>query len=1695
MFEVQTKHALSYLGWPAVLAISICFVAAGASAQTASRPDRGLGTLSSYSLSDIENINLTNGNVQLNIPLASLPPLPGGRLKGGITAYYNSKNWDLMLKTKTQQGGYTKNIIQPAMSPSWSFNPMYSLLAIDRKQDFDNSATISPTDPNVNYIWKMVLFDPDGARHELRPPDLPDGTAAFAFGCYKDNPQSLNTTVRYYSFDGSYLYANIDPYPLGGGPTSWTVWQRDGTRISMNNGVQKIVDNNGNTVKMYQDINGTVTTTHVQEFVNHTVVREIDYIFDSSTNIGQVTYPTVGGVQETITINWGTTTVSHHYYPIGDPCEVNTELAGTIPVVRSIVLPQTEPAQAGLQYSFVYNSDQVDTTNFQETVACGFSPVTITSSPHGLGSLSQMTVPSGARVNYAYSLDGVYDVLQDLVTQSVSDIPGENVMGKTLTLTNPAETDQWTYGLTTTSAGVTGPDGSVMGESFFPTNPAEAVVFGGADGNGGLVYRTTYSNASGKVLKKVERHYTRLVFNGARDTMPDGFKATFNPVVDTEYTTLFDPTGTAGQLSTKSFLYDYNGNLIQESDYDWVDQAGVPRDQTTQVPIGIPPGAVLLRTINNTFYNASPAGNAPDPGSLNVYAKRQISFPSPPPLILNALKETTVGTSDTQLSFDNQSFGVAPTTGNLTLENRFDNLEGIWLGTSHSYDSSGNLQSTTDPLGHSVTFAYGDSTLGLPTSTTVNPGSGPQTSSVAYDSSTGLPTSKTDVNSNQTTIGYINNLLGSVDPFGRPATIVGPLVTSVINGQTFTNQQAKTLNYYYDSELQVVTASDLSTTGDGLLKNRTSYDQIHRVQLTESSENGSTYSIQSKSIYQSFGKITLVCNPTRNLGEATDGWIRTTNDEIGRTVEVATFSGAAQPPTSGTNSSWTGSVATVYSSNQTTVTDQAGKARKSLVDAIGRLTSVYEDPNGQNLQTSYSYDQLGNPTLVSQGSQTRTFTYDSLSRLRTAKNPEQVDTSGTQVATVYGYDNASNLQTKTNPNGTSISYTYDGMNRVKTKSLSTGQSYTFNYDTAVKGVGKLASVVTANGPDGYYYDQYDTMGRPIACHQTTLSTGYSTSQGYDLASHITSESYPSGTTITTTFDQAGRTNGVTGVVGGQSKTYVSSMSYTAHGETTAIKLGGAGVSLYENASYNGRLQPVTIGSGTSSADYSKLRLDYTYGTAQTANNGNVQTQTITVPGLTVAQSYTYDNLNRLTTAQEANGANWKQTFTYDRYGNRNFDLNNTTSNVLGPNPTIDQTTNRFSASQGYSYDTSGNLTAEPSKSYGYDAENHLVNFNNGSTTYTYDGDGLRVTKTTGASPTVFVYDVGGRLVAEYGGSQGTNSGTSYLITDHLSSTRLVTDSQGNVRARHDYLPFGEEISAGIGGRTTGQGYSVSDDTRQKFTSKGRDTESSLDYYGARYYSSPQGRFTSADSVAGFRSNPQSFNLYSYTLGNPLKYVDPTGHDAADADEEPEQPAQEKKKPKVVVVVFYGGNPFDSTHNTLKNVQPGGSTYGLGEEVIDAEAPHIAQKIANDFPDAEVKLAGPSMGDEVANQIKTESPDNIIIEGFSAGGKTAIDVSNNLTDSGQKVDLLITVDPRNPPFGSIGPVKNTNLVGEADNYIVRGDALFGPGNFVTGAHNRYIDDVIKPEKPTTPINHGTADDVSSRRVVGAIEQRLTQIYKK
>lgn len=212
-----------------------------------------------------------------------------------------------------------------------------------------------------------------------------------------------------------------------------------------------------------------------------------------------------------------------------------------------------------------------------------------------------------------------------------------------------------------------------------------------------------------------------------------------------------------------------------------------------------------------------------------------------------------------------------------------------------------------------------------------------------------------------------------------------------------------------------------------------------------------------------------------------------------------------------------------------------------------------------------------------------------------------------------------------------------------------------------------------------------------------------------------------------------------------------------------------------------------------------------------------------------------------------------------------------------PNPL----TNRI---VGFTYDNAGNVSNDGAgNQFDYDAENEQVKHTRtgvGVTSYAYDGNGRRVKRTSiDGTTTIFVYDAGGRLLEEYATAvPGGGGGTSYLTGDHLGSTRVVTDAAGNVKARHDYLPFGEEIPS-TAGRGSVTGYAAIDSTRQRFTGKERDLESNLDWYGARYCSPSQGRFTSADSefIPRDITNPQAWNLYAYTRNNPLRYLDPDGH--------------------------------------------------------------------------------------------------------------------------------------------------------------------------------------------------------------------------
>lgn len=113
------------------------------------------------------------------------------------------------------------------------------------------------------------------------------------------------------------------------------------------------------------------------------------------------------------------------------------------------------------------------------------------------------------------------------------------------------------------------------------------------------------------------------------------------------------------------------------------------------------------------------------------------------------------------------------------------------------------------------------------------------------------------------------------------------------------------------------------------------------------------------------------------------------------------------------------------------------------------------------------------------------------------------------------------------------------------------------------------------------------------------------------------------------------------------------------------------------------------------------------------------------------------------------------------------------------------------------------------------------------------------------------------------------TGTFFLVPNHLGSTTLVTDASGNsVISEFHYEPYGDVITA----------YSTGPDiVRNTYSGQVRDAESSLSYYGSRYFDTRLGRFISADTVVPDASDSQGYNRYMYVRGNPIDFVDPGGH--------------------------------------------------------------------------------------------------------------------------------------------------------------------------------------------------------------------------
>ena len=262
-------------------------------------------------------------------------------------------------------------------------------------------------------------------------------------------------------------------------------------------------------------------------------------------------------------------------------------------------------------------------------------------------------------------------------------------------------------------------------------------------------------------------------------------------------------------------------------------------------------------------------------------------------------------------------------------------------------------------------------------------------------------------------------------------------------------------------------------------------------------------------------------------------------------------------------------------------------------------------------------------------------------------------------------------------------------------------------------------------------------------------------------------------------------------------------------------------------------------------------------------------------------------MNRITSGYSTatTGAfSWGETYTVDPWGN----LNIAPMGGKAHGGNFANASDNNNRPLGFTYDAAGNLTN--TSQYIYDPENRVqVTAGMG---YAYDADGQRVLKSnssTGAALKRYWMgngnvlaegDGAGNLTAEYIYFNGKRiaridlpaNTVHYYLSDHLGSTSKVVNSAGVVEEESDYTAFGSELLG-----TSGANH-------YKFTGKERDSETQLDYFGARFYSNLAGRFITPDWAAKATAvpyaefaDPQSLNLYSYAGNDPLSRVDIDGH--------------------------------------------------------------------------------------------------------------------------------------------------------------------------------------------------------------------------
>jgi len=1450
-------------------------------------------------------------NYSFGVPFASLP---GRGIDASVGMTYNSRLWN-----KTGDGAnasYQFNVDQNWLAPGFTMG--YGAL----KSHFSSKTVLLTNNQYKTYneVIPDGFTDADGTRHQFECKTMSPipGT--------QSNGGTNTFCSEYGTADGTFIKVTYHGNrPLSGGyngpddmsayaSTFFTLTFTDGTKINYSvPGAQfasndfsrehypvQIQDPNGNQIDVvYKD--GKNSIDHIRD----TLGRDIKFYYDSadSTKLVAVTVPGFDGNSERQTIRFYYEDLSLNFagkfsgYPTGPT---------SYRALRYVYFPST-----GSGYKYDYHPNFGMITRIAKLTGMTVSGGAVLNS---MGSVNT-GFTQAATTEYLYPNDGSPTPLTDVPrytarTDAWLDYPNSRTATTEYDAPEPA-------------AGADRVSKTTVHDTGFDVK-YESTSFNTGDWMNGLPKEARITKVQG--LGGTPMAITNYTWN---QTAPDANGHRYPMLVKTEI------TNDAGQVQQTTFEYDsyLNQKKIHEFDFttsgetpvelrrtetDYVDDPLWTNNNLVRLPKEIRKvvGGHNVSKVVYEYDNYSPLGMEPtpnvvqhnpdyDPNSGTHYCGfHYVCGPGEfPPRDCERV--------------DDYCPNHDPSTdirGNVTKVISFANAEAATvqadpnaLQKTLSYDITGNVVGVAGmsccnvkTIEYSPQYQYA-----YPTKETKG-GTTQLITKASYDFNTGAPAETRDENDlptryifdsatmRQTRVEYPNGAWTSVD-FNDTTFPYSVKTTSSLDD----SRSVSTWNFFNGAGQ---TFRSRRLTASGYLSSDVEFDRLGRAVKT-------------------FNPYTVT-----NLGDPRPSGTKSSEitqfDALGRVLQTK-----LQDDTTVIND---------YTGTITTMTDQAGKKRRQVADALGRIRRVDEPDLTGDLgiitspkqPTYYDYDGNDNLSKVTQteGSippQERTFEYDSLSRLLRERQVEATPTldaagvkgtsSPTKWTGVYKYSEDGLLDFGIDARGVRTKFSYDGLNRIKRVEYEGEVGYTtpiidYTYDEArtdpVLGTfyntGRLTTIATREisivggqfTPKTSQKLDYDKAGQVTNHNQTIDQQSYNLQYGYNLAGQMTSEKYPSGKVVNMTVDNYG----VTQTIADQQRTYVNGVTsaYTTSGMTSQTTLGNGTV---ENYTFNERFQLTSQNLMRGSEVLQKYNYNYADRDASgnLKNNGKLeQIESFIGSAKQRTQKFSYDSIGRLKQSEEYRGdtgaLTYKQVFDFDSFGNL--------YRKAGSNPTIGQqnplpftpiedtdinkSKNQFAT--GTTYDEAGqviNDTKFRSMGFSYDANGRVVKATKANTPdahTVYDALGKRVATKISNVWHYMIYDSFGKLVAEYGAPSEGLGGLTYIQQDHQGSVRTITNSNGSVVGRIDHQAFGEPVVAGVGLRKSNQGYGADGTMRQGYGLTEKDDATGQEHTWFRKLETQAGRWSSPDPYKGSMNvgDPQSFNRYAYVGSEPTNYVDPSG---------------------------------------------------------------------------------------------------------------------------------------------------------------------------------------------------------------------------